>query len=121
MGRIIASCTLAILLLFSIAGAAEWKLYAGNEISKYYYDPGSVKHSAGDIFRVSVKEIADNSLTNVFAEINCTEKQVRVRSITIYDEDMNKSAVSYRYDAPPWDFVHPEPENNALIKAVCKQ
>ncbi|MBF0328169.1 MAG: hypothetical protein HQL10_03365 [Nitrospirae bacterium] len=121
MRKFFICCTIIILFMASIADAADWKLYSANEVYKYFYDASRLKRTGQNIFKVKAKEVAGNNMTLVLAEINCNTEAIRVHSITIYDVATNKAIHSYKYDAPPWDFVHPEPEGESLTKAVCKK
>ncbi|TAN45625.1 MAG: hypothetical protein EPN22_01870 [Nitrospirae bacterium] len=119
MKKVLTCCSLAVVFIFSISYAAEWKLYAGNDVSNYYYDTSSLKQSGADVFNVIVKEVSDNGMTKIFAEVNCMEKQIKIQSIIIYSAGKNEPSVSYKYDSQRWVFSHPEAGRDALIKAVC--
>ncbi|TAN41872.1 MAG: hypothetical protein EPN22_14130 [Nitrospirae bacterium] len=121
MGKFFICCATAIVFSASIAYAADWRLYSANDVYKYFYDAAGIKRTGHNIFKVRAKEVAGSNMTKVLTEINCSTKEIRVHSITIFDVATNKTIASYKYDSPPWDFIHPEPEGESLIKAICKK
>jgi hypothetical protein len=118
---------------------ADWKLFAGTDLYKCFYDAEDTTPSSKDIVDVwtkleytkkgitgIVKEFgkhyADLSYSLELWEINCAEKKDRILSITEYStEGRILYANSVQGRLPAWKIIPKESVDESLYKTVCNK
>lgn len=121
----------AIIAFISGSGAiqaADWRFLAKSGTGvPLYYDRESLDSSAGEAVTVWTKAVFEQAEVPVaglegyscslgLIEMNCKEKVFIVRRTVVYDREGSYVFSAY---SPRWEFLHPEPQLDALFAVVC--
>ena len=134
---ILATFSLLLLLPQDLA-AEDWKIYAGTDEGRFYYDTESVVQPAKDIIHLRHKaSFSENGVRRIVEilgeeeykdldysisvrEINCSEKKIRSLGVTYFSKSGKAldAAVDFRTE---WHPIEQTAVIEGLYQMVCKQ